>query len=551
MSTDTKIKTLIFNKLTQEQYNNADKVPTEFYLTPDDTDEKLAAKQDKLTAGTNITIVDNVISATGGGSSNEYNKDNLKPGYEVEIGNTYPDDFLFIVNLTSSESKNFNKNILLKDDGVIENVQQHFNLNSYTLDTYHSNYGTTGGVRTLIYDLDGYVRNGIINNDWTYECWFYQGKANQSTSDMFYLYDPNGNNLNVKTNGYLYVNTEYISSGKISTVKWTSGVWHHGAVTYNNSTKELRVYLDGAISQTYTLPTDIFKMGDMKLQVDSGNTCFSYWQGISIRKGLKYTGDSFVVPTALLTVPTATNVQEIHSLSLRNLPSNLQTIKNIVNQEKDWAGTNEYPSYQLFLDTVSNLAKKDLSNVINPNIDYVVESKLPTADDPTWYRKYKSGWLEQGGLAKSNADVTVTLLKPFADTNYSVQCTNRRLSTSDGWGWIFVLNMTTTSFMARACYAGGDITDINAMWEARGVGKKDIVHMYQYESTGPMGRVFVYADKPGTEYLDQEPAYSEPYDTGIQVGVMRSFGENDIYLESSDTSIVQSSQATYIGVYNE
>ena len=46
MSTDTKIKTLIFNKLTQEQYNNADKVPTEFYLTPDtsiDSSEKGAA----------------------------------------------------------------------------------------------------------------------------------------------------------------------------------------------------------------------------------------------------------------------------------------------------------------------------------------------------------------------------------------------------------------------------------------------------------------------------------------------------------------------------
>lgn len=46
MSTDTKIKTLIFNKLTQKQYNNADRVPTEFYLTPDtsiDSSEKGAA----------------------------------------------------------------------------------------------------------------------------------------------------------------------------------------------------------------------------------------------------------------------------------------------------------------------------------------------------------------------------------------------------------------------------------------------------------------------------------------------------------------------------
>lgn len=121
---------------------------------------------------------------------------------------------------------------------------------------------------------------------------------------------------------------------------------------------------------------------------------------------------------------------------------------------------------------MENKADKDLSNC-PANYDYVVESKTPTADDPTWYRKYKSGWLEQGGLAKNDADVTVTLLKPFADTNYSVQCTNRRLSTSDGWGWIFVLNMTATSFMARACYAGGDATNIRAMWEAKGFAAEE------------------------------------------------------------------------------
>ena len=121
---------------------------------------------------------------------------------------------------------------------------------------------------------------------------------------------------------------------------------------------------------------------------------------------------------------------------------------------------------------MENKADKDLSNC-PANYDYVVESKTPTADDPTWYRKYKSGWLEQGGLAKNDADVTVTLLKPFADTNYSVQCTNRRLSTSDGWGWIFVYNMTATSFMARACYAGGDATNIRAMWEAKGFAAEE------------------------------------------------------------------------------
>lgn len=121
---------------------------------------------------------------------------------------------------------------------------------------------------------------------------------------------------------------------------------------------------------------------------------------------------------------------------------------------------------------MENKADKDLSNC-PANYDYVVESKYPTAADPSWYRKYKSGWLEQGGLAKNDADATVTLLKPFADTNYSVQCTNRRLSTSDGWGWIFVLNMTATSFMARACYAGGNATNIRAMWEAKGFAAEE------------------------------------------------------------------------------
>ena len=122
-----------------------------------------------------------------------------------------------------------------------------------------------------------------------------------------------------------------------------------------------------------------------------------------------------------------------------------------------------------FTGALSGKANADLSNC-PANYDYVVESQVNS--DGSWYRKYKSGWLEQGGLAKSNADVTVTLLKPFADTNYSVQCTNRRLSTGDGWGWIFVLNMTATSFMARACYAGGDTTNIRAMWEAKGQGAK-------------------------------------------------------------------------------
>ena len=57
-------------------------------------------------------------------------------------------------------------------------------------------------------------------------------------------------------------------------------------------------------------------------------------------------------------------------------------------------------------------------------LDYVVESQLPTAENNyTWYRKYKSGWVEQGGLLRNQngatyTEETVELAVQMADTNY-------------------------------------------------------------------------------------------------------------------------------------
>ena len=58
-------------------------------------------------------------------------------------------------------------------------------------------------------------------------------------------------------------------------------------------------------------------------------------------------------------------------------------------------------------------------------VDSVVEFQLPTADNNyTWYRKYASGWVEQGqfsfGLDR-NTTTAVTLPVEMADTNYTGQ----------------------------------------------------------------------------------------------------------------------------------
>ena len=69
-------------------------------------------------------------------------------------------------------------------------------------------------------------------------------------------------------------------------------------------------------------------------------------------------------------------------------------------------------------------ADTDLSNVSN-NIDFVIDKQDPTSsNDYTWYRKYKSGWVEQGGcfnrtIGTSATTWQYTLPVPMANAQYT------------------------------------------------------------------------------------------------------------------------------------
>lgn len=77
--------------------------------------------------------------------------------------------------------------------------------------------------------------------------------------------------------------------------------------------------------------------------------------------------------------------------------------------------------------------------------DYVVESQLPTAlNNYTWYRKYKSGWVEQGGIATSGASwYIITLPITMANSNY---CVNVLTDDPDYISTARTMSKTTTSF---------------------------------------------------------------------------------------------------------
>ena len=82
------------------------------------------------------------------------------------------------------------------------------------------------------------------------------------------------------------------------------------------------------------------------------------------------------------------------------------------------------------------------------NADYVVESQLPTAENNyTWYRKYKSGWVEQGGEITTNIN-TVILPVAMANNHYVLIRTQVGSGSQSYYpAWVAGYNeKTTTSF---------------------------------------------------------------------------------------------------------
>ena len=130
-------------------------------------------------------------------------------------------------------------------------------------------------------------------------------------------------------------------------------------------------------------------------------------------------------------------------------------------------------------ESFNNKADLDLSNVLS-NIDYIVESQLPTAaNNYTWYRKYKSGWVEQGGFvaapASATANVSVTLPVTMRDGNYSITTNVTQSSAYSSNQDEATMNSciirggatnrrTTTGFYFSYMSSG-----FNVIWEVKGV----------------------------------------------------------------------------------
>ncbi len=103
---------------------------------------------------------------------------------------------------------------------------------------------------------------------------------------------------------------------------------------------------------------------------------------------------------------------------------------------------------QEFMTALGSKANVDLNNV-SSNIDYVVESYQNGTE---WYRIYKSGWVEQGGLNSNNTTTkrVQTLLKPYSNVNYRILLSYNETDAVANGAIVAALGKTTTSFNLKS-----------------------------------------------------------------------------------------------------
>lgn len=142
------------------------------------------------------------------------------------------------------------------------------------------------------------------------------------------------------------------------------------------------------------------------------------------------------------------------------------------------AGTITDDSVSLITDDVSGdtvATKTDLAVVENKcilpdTVDYVVESYGNPYRASYWYRKYKSGWLEQGGFdTLTSGKKKITLQKQFVSSYYYINATTFK-QTQEAVATIYFIAPGQIAENYITFFANSTSCNDEFMWEAKGMG---------------------------------------------------------------------------------
>lgn len=131
-----------------------------------------------------------------------------------------------------------------------------------------------------------------------------------------------------------------------------------------------------------------------------------------------------------------------------------------------------------FSDAINQKLDRDLNNLDIANTDIIVARQDPTeANSYTWYRKYKSGWVEQGGY-REQGDNYINLPIPMRNNRYTVtahglssatsapQDTNTANRNTAFYYSRIIFNQSATGFNLGGA---AEMQQIGTYWEVKGM----------------------------------------------------------------------------------
>ena len=105
----------------------------------------------------------------------------------------------------------------------------------------------------------------------------------------------------------------------------------------------------------------------------------------------------------------------------------------------------------------------------SPTTDYVTEYQAPTSSNNyTWYRKYHSGWIEQGGQQTSASDGTFTITLPVAMSDKNYNFTAGVHIKNDVGSANMLLAVRVVHGTSSTSVIKGSITGIDSGWNGAG-----------------------------------------------------------------------------------
>ena len=133
---------------------------------------------------------------------------------------------------------------------------------------------------------------------------------------------------------------------------------------------------------------------------------------------------------------------------------------------------------------------------------------VSTPASGTWYRLYKSGWVEQGGAFSGNSPLSVTLPIAMANTAYSCFAGHGR---KDGVNWNGnPITLAPESTTILGVYTYGDYQNMTGWWQV--VGYAGGVSLFAYKATD--GTVY-YVGEIGMSDIDELILYMQDNEPGF------------------------------------